>query len=231
MKVFSCADVALGAASVGAGTVAGGRADLLVTVRLTALGRDLSRAIEFDQSQMFKKIYENEFGTPGGEPYGALIGDYEWTNHPEDLETLRLMSNISAGAFAPFISAAGAGMFGFDSWTELSKPRDLAKIFDTVEFQKWRSFRDSEDSRFVNLVMPRVISRLPYGAATKPIDEFAYEEIDTEIYGSTAVVLSRYRQQARIGDRDASGDLRITDVWTRRDGRWQIVRRHATPER
>src|ERR1700722_957580 len=140
------------------------------------LGRDLSRAIEFDQSQLFKKIYENEFGTPGGEPYGALIGDYEWTNHPDDLETLRLMSNISAGAFAPFITAAGAGMFGFDSWTELSKPRDLAKIFDTVEFTKWRSFRDSEDSRFVNLVMPRVIARLPYGKATKPIDEFEYEE-------------------------------------------------------
>ena len=140
------------------------------------LNRDLSRAIEFDQSQLFKKIYENEFGTPGGEPYGALIGDYEWTNHPDDLETLRLMSNISAGAFAPFITAAAAGMFGFDSWTELSKPRDLAKIFDTVEFAKWRSFRDSEDSRFVNLDMPRVIARLPYGKATKPIDEFAYEE-------------------------------------------------------
>ena len=116
------------------------------------LDRDLSRAIEFDQSQLFKKIYENEFGTPGGEPYGALIGDYEWTNHPDDIETLRLMSNIAAGAFAPFISAAGAGMFGFDDWTELSKPRDLAKIFDTVEYAKWRAFRDSEDSRFVNLV-------------------------------------------------------------------------------
>ena len=140
------------------------------------LGRDLSRAIEFDQSQMFKKIYENEFGTPGGEPYGALIGDYEWTNHPDDLETLRLMSNISAGAFAPFITAAASGMFGFDSWTELSKPRDLAKIFDTVEFTKWRAFRDSEDSRFVNLVMPRVIARLPYGKNTKQLDEFDYEE-------------------------------------------------------
>ena len=138
------------------------------------LGRDLSRAIEFDQSQLFKKIYENEFGTPGGEPYGALIGDYEWTNHPDDLETLRLVSNIAAGAFAPFISAAGAGMFGFDSWTELSKPRDLAKIFDTVEFGKWRAFRDSEDSRFVNLCMPRVIARLPYGKNTKPLDEFDY---------------------------------------------------------
>ncbi|WIM12888.1 type VI secretion system contractile sheath large subunit [Enhydrobacter sp.] len=140
------------------------------------LGRDLSRAIEFDQSQLFKKIYENEFGTPGGEPYGALIGDYEWTNHPDDLETLRLMSNIAAGAFAPFVTAAAAGLFGFDSWTELSKPRDLAKIFDTAEFAKWRSFRDSEDARFVSLVMPRVIARLPYGKATKPVEEFGYEE-------------------------------------------------------
>src|SRR5260370_4660649 len=86
------------------------------------------------------------------------------------------MSNISAGAFAPFITAAAAGLFGFDSWTELSKPRALARIFDRVEFAKWRSFRDSEDSRFVNLVMPRVIARLPYGKATKPIDEFEYEE-------------------------------------------------------
>jgi type VI secretion system protein ImpC len=147
------------------------------------LGRDLSRAIEFDQSQLFKKIYENEFGTPGGEPYGALIGDYEWTNHPDDLESLRLVSNIAAGAFAPFISAAGAGMFGFDSWTELSKPRDLAKIFDTVEFAKWRAFRDSEDSRFVNLVMPRVIARLPYGKNTKPLDEFDYEEAPVDARG------------------------------------------------
>jgi type VI secretion system protein ImpC len=147
------------------------------------LNRDLSRAIEFDQSQLFKKIYENEFGTPGGEPYGALIGDYEWTNHPDDIETLRLVSNIAAGAFAPFISAAGAGMFGFDSWTELSRPRDLAKIFDTVEFAKWRAFRDSEDSRFVSLVMPRVIARLPYGKNTKPLDEFDYEEAPVDARG------------------------------------------------
>ncbi len=140
------------------------------------LNRDLTRAVEFDQSQLFKQIYENEFGTPGGEPYGALIGDYEWTNHPDDIETLRLVSNVAAAAFAPFISGVGASMFGFKEWTELSRPRDLAKIFDTIEYTKWRSFRDSEDSRFVNLVMPRVIARLPYGEATKPIDEFDYEE-------------------------------------------------------
>jgi type VI secretion system protein ImpC len=148
------------------------------------LNRDLTKAVEFDQSQLFKKIYENEFGTPGGEPYGALIGDYEWTAHPDDIETLRLISNVAAGAFAPFISAAGAKMFGFDDWTELSRPRDLAKIFDTQEYTKWRSFRDSEDSRFVSLVMPRVIARLPYGAATKPIDEFAYEEAPSDETGA-----------------------------------------------
>src|ERR1700692_2601729 len=110
------------------------------------LNRDLTKAVEFDQSQLFKKIYENEFGTPGGEPYGAFIGDYEWTNHPDYVETLRLISNVAAGAFAPFISAAGAGMFGFDDWTELSKPRDLAKIFDAADYAKWRGFPDHAEA-------------------------------------------------------------------------------------
>jgi type VI secretion system protein ImpC len=146
--------------------------------------RDLTRAVEFDQSTLWKHIYENEFGTPGGEPYGALIGDYEWTAHPDDIEALRLVSNIAAGAFAPFVSGAGAKMFGFENWTELSKPRDLAKIFDTLEYTKWRSFRDSEDSRFVNLVLPRVVARLPYGAQTRPIDEFGYEEAPFDAAGA-----------------------------------------------
>jgi len=147
--------------------------------------RDLTRAVEFDQSQLFKQIYENEFGTPGGEPYGTLIGDYEWdATHPDDVEALRLMSNVAAGAFAPFISAASGKSFGFKSWTELSRPRDLAKIFDTIEYAKWRSFRDSEDSRFVNLVLPRSIARLPYGARTQPIDEFGYEEAPSDITGA-----------------------------------------------
>ncbi len=148
------------------------------------MARDLQKAVEFDQSQLFKKIYENEFGTPGGEPYGALIGDYEWTAHPDDVETLRLVSNVAAGAFAPFISGVGAGMFGFDNWSELSKPRDLAKIFETAEYTKWRGFRETEDSRFVNLVMPRVISRVPYGAATKAVEEFSYEEAPVNTDGS-----------------------------------------------
>jgi type VI secretion system protein ImpC len=148
----------------------------MMNVSKRDLSRDLQRAVEFDQSQMFKKLYENEFGTPGGEPYGALIGDYEWTSHPDDVETLRLMSNVAAAAFAPFISAAGPQMMGFNSWTELTKPRDLAKIFETAEYTKWRSFRDTEDSRFVVLTMPRTLARLPYGAATVAVEEFGYEE-------------------------------------------------------
>src|SRR5207237_5865554 len=92
-------------------------------------------------------------------------------------ELLGKMSNVAAAAFCPFISAASPQMFGFDDWTDLSKPRDIEKIFDTVEYAKWKSFRESEDARFVNLVMPRVLARLPYGSQTKPIEEFGYEEV------------------------------------------------------
>ena len=141
------------------------------------LFKDVDKAVEFDQSQIFKKLYEHEFGTPGGEPYGALIGDFEFGNHPEDTELLGKMSNVAAAAFCPFISAASPELFGFEKWTDLSKPRDLEKIFDSVEYTKWRSFRESEDSRFVTLAMPRVLSRLPYGSQTKPIEAFNYEEV------------------------------------------------------
>jgi len=148
------------------------------------LFKDVDRAAEFDQSQIFKKLYENEFGTPGGEPYGTLIGDYEFSNHPDDLELLGKMSNVAAAAFCPFISAASPELFGFDKWTELSKPRDLEKIFDSVEYAKWNSYRETEDSRFVTLAMPRVLARLPYGATTKPIDEFDFEEFDLDAKGN-----------------------------------------------
>ncbi len=149
----------------------------LLNVKKKALFKDLDKAVEFDQSQLFKKLYENEFGTPGGEPYGSLVGDYEFTNHPEDIEMLSKLSNVAAAAFCPFLSAASPALMGFESWTELMKPRDLEKIFESAEYAKWRSFRDSEDSRFVSLAMPRVLARLPYGANTKPIDEFGYEEV------------------------------------------------------
>jgi type VI secretion system protein ImpC len=147
------------------------------------LFKDLDRAVEFDQSQAFKKLYENEFGTPGGEPYGALIGDYEFTNHPEDIDLLSKMSNVAAAAFCPFITSASPQLFGFESFTELSKPRDLEKIFDTVEYAKWKAFRESEDSRFVTLTMPRVLARLPYGSMTTPVDEFDYEEGELDARG------------------------------------------------
>lgn len=150
----------------------------VINVSKRDLFNDVDKAVEFDQSQIFKKLYENEFGTPGGEPYGALIGDYEFTNHPEDIDLLAKISNVAAAAFCPFVAAAAPQLFGFDDWQELTKPRDLEKIFTSIEYTKWRSFRDSEDSRFVNLVMPRVLSRMPYGANTKPIEEFAYEEVD-----------------------------------------------------
>ena len=152
------------------------------------LFKDLDKAVEFDQSQIFKKMYESEFGTAGGENYGAMIGDYEFTNHPDDIELLSKMSNVAAASFCPFITAAGSQMFGFDDYTELSKPRDLGKIFESGEYIKWRSFRESEDSRFVSLVMPRSLARLPYGKATKPIDAFGFEEFPLDESGmSTAV--------------------------------------------
>jgi type VI secretion system protein ImpC len=150
----------------------------VINVSKQALFKDLDKAVEFDQSQIFKKLYENEFGSPGGEPYGALIGDYEITKHPEDVELLTKMSNVAAAAFAPFITAADPKLMGFGSWEELSKPRDLEKIFESDEYAKWRSFRDSDDSRFVCLTMPRSLARLPYGAATKPVEEFSYEEVE-----------------------------------------------------
>jgi len=148
------------------------------------LHKDLTKATEFDQSQIFKKIYENEFGMPGGEPYGALIGDYHFTPHPQDQEILREMSHVAAAAFAPFIANAGPEMFGFDDFRDLSKPRDLTKIFSGPEYTKWNSFRDSEDSRFVCLTMPRVLARVPYGADTCPVESFNYEEAPVDAQGN-----------------------------------------------
>ncbi|MBL4827426.1 MAG: type VI secretion system contractile sheath large subunit [Spongiibacteraceae bacterium] len=151
------------------------------------LYRDLDKAVEFDQSQTFKKVYEDEFGIAGGEPYGCMIGDFEFSSHPEDIDLLSKMSNVAAAGFCPFISAAGSSMFGFEDFTELSKPRDLNSVFESQEYIKWRSFRDSEDSRFVTLVMPRVLGRVPYGAATKPVDAFNYEEFEQDSMSDMSV--------------------------------------------
>jgi len=126
------------------------------------LVKDFKSAIDFDQSALFKKVYEEEFGTFGGSPFGALIGDYQVGRQPEDMYFVEQMSHVAAAAHAPFISAANEDMFGLESFTELGKPRDLAKVFDTVEYAKWKSFRDSEDSRYVGLTLPRFLGRLPY---------------------------------------------------------------------
>jgi len=138
--------------------------------------RDIEKAPEFDQSALFKKVYSAEYDVFGGHPYGALIGDYEFGKHPEDMALLEGISKIAAQAHAPFVSAAAPSLLNLDSFTQLDAPRDLAKIFESTEFAKWKSFRASEDSRYVALTLPRVLARLPYGADTKPIEEFAYEE-------------------------------------------------------
>ena len=148
----------------------------MLNVSKRELSRDLARAVDFDQSEMFRRIYDSEFDTPGGEPYGALIGDYEFGNHPEDIDCLSSMSNIAAASYAPFIASTNAKMFGLEDFRELSKPKDLKNIFGAGEYARWRSFRDSADSAFVVLTMPRVLARTPYGSASKTIDEFAFEE-------------------------------------------------------
>lgn len=124
--------------------------------------RDFKTAIDFDQSALFKKVYEEEFGTFGGSPFGVLLGDYDVTRQAEDMYFVEQMSHLAAAAHAPFIGAASPELFGLDSFTDLGRPRDLAKIFDTVEYAKWKSFRQSEDSRYVGLTLPRFLGRLPY---------------------------------------------------------------------
>jgi type VI secretion system protein ImpC len=148
----------------------------VMSVTKKELLKDFERALEFDQSALFKKIYEEEYGTFGGAPYGALIGDYEFGNHPQDLALLESLSQVAAAAHAPFISAASSEMFGWDEFHEMTEVRDISKIFDRTEYAKWRSFRESEDSRYVGLTLPHVLGRVPYGAATKPTETFNFEE-------------------------------------------------------
>ena len=133
--------------------------------------KDFKSAIDFDQSALFKKVYEEEFGTFGGAPFGTLIGQFEFSRQPEDMYFVEQMSHVAAAAHAPFISSASPELFGLESHTELGKPRDLAKVFDTVEYAKWKSFREGEDSRYVGLTLPRFLGRLPYN----PIDGITTE--------------------------------------------------------
>ena len=138
--------------------------------------RDLQRAVEFDQSAMFKKIYEEEFGIFGGHPFAALIGDYQFGKGPEDIELLERISMTAAAAHAPFISGTSPEMFNLDSFTQLDQPRDLGKVFDTTEYARWKGFRASEDSRYMALTCPRILLRVPFGKGGATVDAFNYEE-------------------------------------------------------
>ena len=148
----------------------------VLNVSKKELLRDLQRAPEFDQSALFKKVYEEEYGIFGGEPIAALVGDFEFGRGPEDMELLEKVSQVAAAAHAPFLSAASPELLNLDSYSNLGAPRDLGKIFDSTEYAKWKSFRQSDDSRYVALTLPHILMRLPYGKDTKPIDGFNYEE-------------------------------------------------------
>jgi len=142
------------------------------------LGKTLRKfpGTAWDQSPVFKKIYEEGYGILGGEPYGALVGDYAFDHGPQDVELLGNMAKIAAASHAPFLASAAPTLFGFRSWGELSNPRDLAKIFTTPDYAGWRSLRESEDSRYIGITMPRTLARVPYGAKSVPVEEFDFEE-------------------------------------------------------
>jgi type VI secretion system protein ImpC len=169
----------------------------LLNITKGELLKDLEKAVEFDQSALFKKVYEEEYGTFGGFPYSCLIGDFEFGRHPQDIALLEKVSNVAAAAHAPFIAAASPLMFDLDSFTELGVPRDLSKIFESAELIKWRSFRASEDSRYVSLCLPHVLMRLPYGPDTVPVEGLSFAE-DTDgrhhgkyLWGNPAYVLGQ----------------------------------------
>lgn len=164
------------------------------------LVRDFKSAIDFDQSALFKKVYEEEFGTFGGAPFGALVGDYFIGRQPEDMYFVEQMSHVAAASHAPFISAASEDMFGLESFSDLGKPRDLAKVFDTVEYAKWKSFRDGEDSRYVGLTMPRFLGRLPYNPKDgTTVEGFNFvEEVEAENHGKYLWCNTAYAMGARL---------------------------------
>jgi type VI secretion system protein ImpC len=162
--------------------------------------KDFNSAIDFDQSALFKKVYEEEFGTFGGAPFGALIGDYEVTRQPEDVYFVDQMSHVAAAAHAPFISAASPELLGLDSFADLGKPRDMAKVFDTLEYTKWKSFRESEDSRYVGLTVPRFLGRMPYHPKEGTVVEgFNFvEDVDGSDHSKYLWVNTAYAFAARL---------------------------------
>ncbi len=157
--------------------------DEMLKIRVMNISKkELSKTLKkykgaaWDQSPLFKRLYEQEYGQLGGEPYGCLVGDYHFDHTPGDVELMGQMAQIAAAAHAPFLAGAAPALMGMDSWQELANPRDLAKIFAAPDYAAWRSLRDSDDARYLGLAMPRFLARLPYGAKTNPVEEFDFEE-------------------------------------------------------
>jgi type VI secretion system protein ImpC len=173
----------------------------LLNVTKKELLKDLETAVDHDMSVLFKKVYEEEYGTFGGYPYSVLIGDYTFGRHPQDVALLERISKVAAAAHAPFVAAAAPSLFDLKSFTELGVTRDLSKIFESAELATWRSFRSSEDSRYVSLVLPSYAARLPYGAKTKPVETFNFEEdVDGTDHGKYLWANSAYQLGLRITD-------------------------------
>ncbi|MGF1580242.1 MAG: type VI secretion system contractile sheath large subunit [Gemmataceae bacterium] len=173
----------------------------VLNVKKRELLKDLEKAAEFDQSVLFKKVYEEEYGQLGGQPYGMLVGDYDFGRGAEDVGLLKLVSNVAAAAHAPFVAASSPRMFNFETYQELPNVRDLAKIFESVEYAPWKSFRDSEDSRYVALTMPRVLARLPYGEQFRRVEEFNFEEnVDGKNHEKYLWMNSAWAYAVRITD-------------------------------
>jgi type VI secretion system ImpC/EvpB family protein len=188
----------------------------VLNVSWKELTRDLERALEFDQSQLFRKVYNEEFGTPGGAPLGALLGDYEVRHGPaagypfDDVVTLTSISSVAAAAFAPFVAAAHPRLLDLTSFVELEQPLDLSRTFEQAEYLKWKAFRDTEDARFVGLTMPRVLMRLPYADDGSRRDGFRFQEdvdgVDrtgylwgTAVYAFGAVLIRAFAQSGWLG--------------------------------
>jgi type VI secretion system protein ImpC len=150
----------------------------VLNISKTDVGKTLKRykGTAWDQSPLFKRVYEAEYGQFGGEPFGCLVGDYYFDQSAPDVELLTELAKTSAAAHCPFIAGASPTVMQMGSWQELANPRDLTKIFTTPEYAAWRSLRESEDARYLGLAMPRFLARLPYGAKTSPVEEFNFEE-------------------------------------------------------
>ena len=176
-------------------------------IRVMNIGKDECRKMfrqyrdaAWDQSPLFKKVYESEFGQLGGQPYGAFLCDYAFDHSAPDIEVLKGLAKIGAAAHAPFIANAAPGLMGMQSWQELSQPRDLGKLFDATDYAAWRGFRNSEDSRYMSLTMPRFLGRAPYGAKTNPVDAFDFEEDTGGEHGNHLWCSASYAMGARITD-------------------------------